>query len=1016
MRAGRWAAVLALALGPLAAPVRADGRIAVHGRVLGPTGRGLAGARIELRPISSVYEQAVREIDGEDDAEPVAEASSRADGFFELRAPHDGLWRLDLAAGGYVPVRLSPFAVFTDGELPDVQLVPSLPLRVRVERPDGQPVAGARVRAVPAGSLSSPFEEAEGGWSSRERMARTGRDGEARLPAAAGERLVLWVAAPGFPVQKGPDAPGAQSSPVVVRLAAGVPALLRINELGRRRPAPAAVLLDEPSGLAVARVAPGGKAAVAAPGRGAWSVAVASADGRWGPFSIPARAAGPDAKTLRLLVPPAAVVTGRVVDAAGRTPLPGSLVWSRRDPSVAVRTDARGDYRLPGTRDTWEEVRGAAAGHFPAGASCLVGPGKTLCPTLLLAGSGELVGQVVDEAGDPVAGAEVRAILRAGEDAAIPGLSPGQPRPAYHTRSSPRGEVRFSTLWSGWPYDLRVSHPGFAPSEAPAQASLSGQPARPFRVVLLRGKTAAGRVEDEAGHPVSGAEVELKKSHVGGPLQPYLDDLPAPDDAIRHATTDADGKLTLSDLPGGSRFDVAIRRQGFAPFARQGVRLVETGDGPADLGTFVLETGSILEGRVTDGDGRPIAGAEVWSGDWIRTGFRAEPSPQVTGADGRFTLRDLSRGDAYLVICHLGYLPRSFSVSSAVSPPPFVLSPAARISGRAVDPDGHPVPGAQVAAQATGSVPSDLLMPGPPCGSGSDSFTSTDEEGRFTLELAAGSFDLRVQAAGYLSATSERRHTEPGQPLENVEIVLQRGAVLTGQVLEPDGTPVPNAHVRLDGSPPETWSDGDGSYRLSGASPGPDTVRADHPGHAPAAVEVDVEAAGENRLDLTLAPREQHEIRGTVLDPDGAPVAAARIQETVTGADGSFVLRRPDGRYRLRIEKEELAPAWAGVEVQGQEVEGVEIRLSAGATLAGKVLGLDPDHLRGAVIFAVGPGQDSAVPVEDDGSYRLEHLVPGRWALHVEDTDARGVAILAAEEEATLDLIAPPGAEPPERP
>jgi hypothetical protein len=407
------------------------------------------------------------------------------------------------------------------------------------------------------------------------------------------------------------------------------------------------------------------------------------------------------------------------------------------------------------------------------------------------------------------------------------------------------------------------------------------------------------------------------------------------------ATTDARGLFVLSDLPAGPRFDVTIRRAGFAPLSRS-VRGKETDGGPADLGTFVLTPGSNLDVLVTDAAGTPIGGAEVWSGAWTVQGFRADPTPQATGADGRFTLRDLPLFSS-VIICHPRYLFRTIELSAGTPPSRLVLSPGARISGRVVDPDGRPLPGSEVTAQSTDSAPTDVFTTGYPCGPPTNfaASTSTDEEGSFTLEpLEEGWFHLQARAAGYRPAASGRLHTEPGLPLLTVEIVLQP------------------------------------------------------------------EAAGP--AEPPPAPPELHEIHGTVLDPDGAPAASARVEEAVTAADGSFVLRRPEGQFRVRAVKEGFAPAETGVEVQGREVAGVQIWLSRGAVLSGRVLGLTPEDSRDAVILALGPvGQELAVAVEDDGSYRLEHLAPGPWSLQVDQTSIQGRISLAAEEDAVLDLVAP---------
>jgi hypothetical protein len=80
-------------------------------------------------------------------------------------------------------------------------------------------------------------------------------------------------------------------------------------------------------------------------------------------------------------------------------------------------------------------------------------------------------------------------------------------------------------------------------------------------------------------------------------------------------------------------------------------------------------------------------------------------------------------------------------------------------------------------------------------------------------------------------------------------------------------------------------------------------------------------------------------IGGRVVDPDGHPIAGARVYLTrgpaaypdvalVTSDDGTYTLAAPtEGEYEITASSDEHGTARATVEVRGEGVRGVELRV-----------------------------------------------------------------------------------------
>lgn len=518
----------------------------------------------------------------------------------------------------------------------------------------------------------------------------------------------------------------------------------------------------------------------------------------------------------------------------------------------------------------------------------------------------------------------------------------------------------------------------------------------------------SGLVVDGRGKPVPGAQVELLREP--GAL------LPLAEDSLYRAATGADGRFEIPLVPSG-RFDLLVRSRGFAPLERVGLEVPDR-----NLGRFVLERGAALSVRVADPGGQPLEGAEVWvvprdPRDW--NDYYREGPAAVTGPDGELELPDLPSGRSVsLDVCRSGYLPASLVVREVAGEPvEVVLKPAARISGRVVDPAGAPQEGARLVAWLSGESPErpESLRP---CLRGAG-FASADAEGRFTLEpLPPGWWNVRASAAGWLPAEMERRQVRGGEHLEGVEIVLGQGAAVTGRVLSPDGAPMAGAQVQVLGerSGPAAVSGADGVYLLEGVAAGERTVEATHPEYEFASRTLEVVATGENRLDLKLERDRRREIRGRVLGQGGAPVAGARVlgpsSSGRSAAEGSFKLLERDGRHEVWAQAEGYAPAQTAVTLEGGPVGDVEIRLSGGGSLRGRLLGLDREDLAAATVeTALPPLLQRRSAVDPQGGWRMSGLPPGTWEVTARSggrSVTERVELAQDQEEAVLDLDFPP--------
>ncbi|MFL6194328.1 MAG: carboxypeptidase regulatory-like domain-containing protein [Thermoanaerobaculia bacterium] len=990
-------------------------KIPVTGRVLGPDGKPVPQARVSLLPLRSLVEAGKGELAGRIEAEAVVAVSPDASGAFRLEAPDAGMWRVKVEAPGFVPLAAAFVPLVEETDLPDAQLQPDAGLQVKVTDPQGKPAAGVRVRAE---------DSRRGGlldiWRTPVRLAVTDANGTASLPRAKEESLRLLAAGPGSRVA---ERENVREAAVSLRLAAGRERRLQVRD-AQGKPAAGALVTLQASRWPAGLTSETGTLDLAAPPADGIELSVAAADGRWLRFRLkPPR---PEDKGAAIAVlPKAAPVTGRIVSAADGRPMAGALAWPALNAGDFVRAAADGTFRLVSVPEAETGVSTAAAGFFPEDAQAAGGR----VPTLALQPRLAATGVVVDESGRPVAGAALNASYvpnpRAMSRMAVF-------RSGGFARSAANGRFRLAGLMEGFAYSLQVTRPGFAPTRLELPSREPGQAATDVRIVLRAGRAAFGAVLDGGRQPVAGARVSLRPAaptEMSARLRASLH----PEAFEGTADTDAAGRFEVKNVPAGT-YDLVVRGAGFAPLTVPGLVLPE-GTGRTDLGTVMLAPGAAVRGLVTDAKGTPLAGVEVRAKAAERGGFQIRslrdpgPADAVTGADGSFVLADRSPGESLdLTASHPGFGSASAPGVAVPSETPvrMVLQPKVRVSGRTADPDGKPVPGASLflSEKEPRNFGGQVMM------MSSMHFQQgvSDDEGGFSFEaVSPGPIDIRASAPRWQEATIDGLEVKAGQDLAGVLLVLTPGASVEGRVVSPDGAPVPAAEVSVAApsaggrggfSMLRATTDGDGGYRIEGIPPGPHTLEARAEGYRRAAR--DVEVTGEVRgVDLTL--ERGLEVSGRVVDDAGNPIPSVQIdliagrnyfdgQRGLTGPDGAFRLAGvQDGTYRLMLRKDGYAgnPEGETVTVSGAPVSGLEIRLSAGGAIAGRITGVEMSQLSRVRVWA--NSQMNNGRIDPEGNYRIPNLAPGSWQVEasVPDTTLHAsgqVTLEPGAAEARLDL------------
>ncbi len=373
-------------------------------------------------------------------------------------------------------------------------------------------------------------------------------------------------------------------------------------------------------------------------------------------------------------------------------------------------------------------------------------------------------------------------------------------------------------------------------------------------------------------------------------------------------------------------------------------------------------------------------------------------------------------------------------------PPTFTLKmvPAARIGGLVKDEEGRPVFGAKVWLGISGPWDKPQNRAGIRL---EDALT--DAEGRWQCPSIPPGYHeaqlstIRIRHPDF--QTCEIHSDELTDAIgPNGTVVLCRGIVVTGRVVDREGHPVRGARVGtgsdwFGSDPPIVETDGDGRFRLGHLRPRETAISVQAKGHGPERIELDARP-GLAPVELKLGtPRT---IQGRVVDHDGRPLPGIQVTvaywrrlhtldwNAVTGTDGRF---RWENAPREDVWLSAFGNGFIGVQnrvVPARETETV-IKMARTLRVTGTVV--DYRTRKPIESFMLTPGTES-----EDGSHtywdksRSKRQEAGRYECrfkepagngHLVRIEAQGYflgisrRIVDAEGDARIDIELVPAAQ-----
>ncbi|MCA9001484.1 MAG: carboxypeptidase regulatory-like domain-containing protein, partial [Planctomycetes bacterium] len=546
---------------------------------------------------------------------------------------------------------------------------------------------------------------------------------------------------------------------------------------------------------------------------------------------------------------------------------------------------------------------------------------------------------------------------------------------------------------------------------------------------LMFGCLIQGTVVDDAGAPMANVKVNLVNR------QPWTRMAGAVE-----AKTDDEGRFELGRVGPGPQ-TVEARMDGRLNARSAELDLI---DGETREGVVLtLSLGATISGTVFDADGQPAKRATVTAtqggrqrnfGPPMMGGGSREPRA-TTDSDGRFEITGLKAEKYTLRATKSGrtsggdlanFRAELAGVDGGTAGLRLDLLAPLALEGRVVDDTGAPVKSFRLRGNpAVGNGPEE-----------SQSFESEDGSFRFE-QLPEGRWVLSVQAEGY------HQETAPTVSLPYsagaLVLTMEREGAITGQVLTPAGTPVPDAIVSAsdgEGSRmwgpmrgPQTTCDEEGRFLLEGMEPGAFYLIAQAPGWADSARVQALVAPGVPTEDVSLTLRVGGSLSGIVLEADGSPMVGRQVHwgENTMGF-GSRGNTRTDGAGRFSFQNvtpgewqvsaspsfEEMGDRMqgrGGAAVMGELMEGlltktVQIRErenthvelggnpKAPVLIGGRVL-YQGEPVEGAEVYAVAEGNAILQGMKsdvskEDGTYELTVDRPGAYAISAR---SRGIGL-----------------------
>lgn len=539
--------------------------------------------------------------------------------------------------------------------------------------------------------------------------------------------------------------------------------------------------------------------------------------------------------------------------------------------------------------------------------------------------SGAVTGTVIDSGGQPIEGAEVRALESESQFERSLRWLKTDPSPTVlaEATTDSKGEYKLDVDRAITALEIEISAPGHFPTRfmAPHDSWIGA-------AVLPAVKNVEGRVVS-GDDPVAGALVILRGSSGA---------------EIRRETDDA-GRFTIPD-PSNRAETIVVIHPDHAPFLKRWRS--------SESMTIRLERGTPLSGRVVGPDGETATeGAVVTIDDWPLATSADDGSFAIAHAPKNWSQARVSKGSL------VNALRRTTARSTTVR-----LEKKSTLSGTVVEAgSGRGIPHVQITLGREGRFSEPLDQ------------TVTDGSGRFTFQgVLPGSYALSTSHPSWAGEGVEV--TVFGNDSIERRIQLRRAATVRGRASDERGEPVAAASITSSEDSPSpnfrrmllgvtgrsaarTAPDGrfvlfgiepEKAVRLNAAHSRFPSVRTDR---------LELEP-GEVKSTTILFPRGVS-LSGVVTNTSGDPISGARLranrtergrlgaqvmiramqgsdEPALTDARGRFDLKVEEGSWDLTADADGFAAARLNAIQVDDSIEPIEVVLEEGVAVQGRVV------------------------------------------------------------------------------
>ncbi|MCE9593089.1 MAG: carboxypeptidase-like regulatory domain-containing protein [Planctomycetes bacterium] len=458
--------------------------------------------------------------------------------------------------------------------------------------------------------------------------------------------------------------------------------------------------------------------------------------------------------------------------------------------SLSTTTDAAGQYRfknLEPRRDYYVLATHPDFSPTQESGVAVRDEGESRAPDAILRVGSALYGNVVDDSGAPVIGAELHL------DSAY--VLTGDPKSPdrVSVKADASGHYEFKNVAEG-PRNLTVIAAGYGTQVIPNVLFKGTSEDRQEKEVRMGpGFPLGGRVLVQGtNQPIKGATVVAMTFN-------------ASSSSRGEALSGDDGSFLVENLQQGAY----MLQVEYECHSQTRMNRVQVGE----MNIVVeMRPRTTVRGRVVDGSGKAVPSFTV-------SAKQANEDPDqpflenlpiettVEGGDGTFTLCEFDRGSYVLAVDAPGFataLSEKFSVveNQASVELTVRLSAGGSIKGKLVDSTGNPIKGAVVASFDAGMEDINDPLFGQLISSGATKRkTRTDRDGNFELKtLAPADYQLEITHPSYSRTVVPNLRVIEGQTVNTGSVAVKGGGKVTGKVFDQAGQPVARGVVHVAAS------------------------------------------------------------------------------------------------------------------------------------------------------------------------------------------------------------------------